>query len=40
MNNKREEDNKLFLNNAGIRFRLHTDNNGKLHVDIYDVNPR
>lgn len=40
MNNKREEDNKLFLNNAGVRFRLHTDNNGKLHVDIYDVNPR
>lgn len=41
MNNKKhEEDNIIYVNEAGVRFRLHTDNNGKLHIDIYDVNPR
>ncbi len=40
MDNKHEEDNKLYINNAGVRFRMRTDNNGKLHIDIYDVNPR
>lgn len=40
MDNKREEDNNFFINDAGIRFKFRTDKRGKLHVDIYDVNPR